>query len=225
MRRALRIIKRLIAITKCSYRIAKRLSIVCLVLALLHVVYLGVGMGEKYLQEQAAYAKSIVIDAAARAGGYEKPETGQSELNMFDLAEREALRRKVNPAYVRALMKTESANNPNARSKAGALGLMQVMPANAYTRCQLKHPNQLLQEEEGIICGTRMIAEELSTYGGDPIRANNAYNGGPACVEKCRVYAHDKDPTKKGVICDYPCKESFDHNKRVMAHMVADVRG
>lgn len=57
--------------------------------------------------------------------------TGLNVESYADLVNQEAARHSIEPALVRAIMHAESAFNPNALSKAGAVGLMQLMPAAA----------------------------------------------------------------------------------------------
>ena len=74
-------------------------------------------------------------------------------------------------------LRTESAFNPEAQSPAGAIGLMQVMPAN-YKRCGLPHRAKLWNERINAECGKlKSFREELATYKGNLINALKAYNG------------------------------------------------
>lgn len=83
----------------------------------------------------------------------------------------------VPPALVKALIHTESAFNPRVVSRAGAVGLMQVMPFNApkvgLTEADLWHP------ERNILAGVRLLAVLLLHYQGDLISALAAYNARP----------------------------------------------
>lgn len=84
-----------------------------------------------------------------------------------------------------ALAYVESKKDPTAKSPKGAIGIVQVMPANAK-RCGLPHPGKLWDERLNTLCGAQILSEELSTYGGDVRKALESYNGGPRCVGKCR---------------------------------------
>lgn len=121
-----------------------------------------------------------------------------------ELAERAALRRKLNPSLLRAIKHVESRGKALAESPKGAIGLMQIMPANAK-RCGLKHYSQLFDPETNIDCGAQIISEELNTYGGDAIKALIAYNGGPRAVK-----------------AGYP--ESVKYAQNVLATMSRDIR-
>ena len=78
---------------------------------------------------------------------------------------------------VRAVIRTESAFNPRAISRAGAIGLMQIMPFNAprlgFTEAELWDP------AKNILAGTRLLAVLLKHYEGDLISVLVAYNAGP----------------------------------------------
>jgi len=78
---------------------------------------------------------------------------------------------------VRAVIRQESAFNPHAVSKVGAVGLMQVMPVNA--RKLGFSPEQLLDPRLNILAGVRLLAALLRHYEGDVIAALTAYNSGP----------------------------------------------
>lgn len=81
----------------------------------------------------------------------------------------------------RALVHVESRKNPNAVSPKGATGLSQIMPANSR-RCGLSSARQLEDVIFNARCGAQILAEELTTYGGNVTKALKAYNGGPKCV-------------------------------------------
>lgn len=76
---------------------------------------------------------------------------------------------------IRAIIKVESNFNPNCVSKAGATGLMQLMPEN----CRDLNVSDPFNIEQNIDGGTRHIKEYLDKYNGDVEMALMAYNGGP----------------------------------------------
>ena len=88
---------------------------------------------------------------------------------------------KLDPAFIRAVIMTESAYDPGAVSKAGALGLMQLMPETA---ADLGVTNPL-NPEENIMAGARLLRGHLDRYG-SVHKALVAYNAGPLYVEKRR---------------------------------------
>lgn len=79
---------------------------------------------------------------------------------------------------VRAVIKQESAFRPDALSKCGARGLMQVMPFNA-AKLGLSHANDLWEPRWNILAGVRLLAALLKHYDGDVIATLVAYNSGP----------------------------------------------
>lgn len=82
-----------------------------------------------------------------------------------------------------ALIKTESERDGSeSYSPKGAIGLMQIMPANA-SRCKIK-VSRLWDERSNILCGTQIFKEELTRYSGDARKALITYNGGPKCLKK-----------------------------------------
>ena len=86
----------------------------------------------------------------------------------------------IDPALVRAVIHAESAFRPNARSRAGALGLMQLMPETAR-EMGVVDP---LSPGENIQGGVRYLAWLLQKTNGDTLLATAAYNAGPGAVER-----------------------------------------
>lgn len=86
----------------------------------------------------------------------------------------------VDPALVRAVMHAESAFNPNAVSRAGAQGLMQLIPATA-TRFGV---SSAFDPEQNIGGGVAYLAWLLKRFDGDIVRATAGYNAGEGAVDR-----------------------------------------
>jgi len=86
----------------------------------------------------------------------------------------------VEEAIVRAIIHAESAFNPNALSRVGAQGLMQLMPATA-SRFGVANPFDAAQNIRG---GVQYLAWLLKRFNGNLTLAAAGYNAGEGAVDK-----------------------------------------
>ena len=106
--------------------------------------------------------------------------TMTSRQNIDDIIRQSADRHGLEESLVRAVVTAESDFNPSTVSKAGAMGLMQLMPETAAD-LGVTDPFDPAQNVEG---GTRYLAMMLERFGGDRDKALAAYNWGPSNVER-----------------------------------------
>jgi soluble lytic murein transglycosylase len=110
-----------------------------------------------------------------------------------------AREQQIQPALVKAVIAAESNFDPQAVSRAGAQGLMQLMPATAE-ELGIQDPLRPVQNVRG---GTRYLRLMIDRYG-DLERALAAYNAGPTAVDR-----HGGVP---------PYRETRDYVKRVLTY-------
>jgi soluble lytic murein transglycosylase-like protein len=91
-----------------------------------------------------------------------------------------ATRYHVDPVLIRSVMQAESAFNPIAVSRAGALGLMQLMPELAE-EFGVKDP---FDPRENIMAGARQLRRLLDMHGGNVTLAVASYNAGATNVAR-----------------------------------------
>lgn len=84
------------------------------------------------------------------------------------------------PALIRAVIHAESAFNPQAISRRGAQGLMQLMPETA-AMLGVQDPSQ---PEQNIRGGSLYLQQLLQSFDGDIRLALAAYNAGPGAVRR-----------------------------------------
>ena len=109
-------------------------------------------------------------------------------LRHWGIISEQAAKAKIDPNLVLGLIRQESAFNENARSKANARGLMQILPSTGrklarQARITRYNSKKLFQAETNIILGTRYFAFFLQQYG-KPELALAAYNAGDSRVKR-----------------------------------------
>lgn len=133
----------------------------------------------------------------------EKDSPGSRSPNRFDPYIREAATLyRLDFALLKAMVCVESNFNPSAVSAAGAMGLMQIMPANCRD-LQIYDP---YDPRENIMAGARYFRSLLTRFGHDTQLSLAAYNAGPNAVER-----YDGIP---------PYDETRNYVKRVMSEYI-----
>jgi soluble lytic murein transglycosylase-like protein len=89
---------------------------------------------------------------------------------------------RVDANLIRSVMQAESAFDPTAVSRTGAMGLMQLMPqvAEAF---DVENP---FDPRENIMAGTRLLRELLDSHHGNVPLTLASYNAGPTAVARYR---------------------------------------
>lgn len=134
-----------------------------------------------------------------------------------DLFDNSAKQQSMDVAWILGLVKQESRFIADARSSAGALGLMQLMPATARWAARKSgmadfDPYNIAHVDTNIALGTyylRHVFEEL----GHPVLATAAYNAGPSRAARWRA-----DTALEGAIYTetIPLNETRDYVRKVM---------
>ena len=119
---------------------------------------------------------------------YEIPPPGKLSQNnqrqLKPIIQRYAQRHKVPTALVHAVIAAESGYNPQAVSSAGAIGLMQLMPATAADY-GVEQAEDLYQAELNIDIGTQHLKKLLRRYR-NISHALAAYNAGEGAAQRYR---------------------------------------
>jgi len=114
------------------------------------------------------------------ASGFSWSAASRSDRRRYDALIRESARNAgIPPALVKAVIHAESAFDPEAVSKAGAMGLMQLMPGTARELGVLKP----FRAEENVRGGTRYLRRLHDRYGSWAYTLA-AYNAGPTAVDR-----------------------------------------
>lgn len=125
---------------------------------------------------------------------------------------------RLDPYLVSAVIFCESRFDPNAVSRAGARGLMQVMPATGQEIADLLQepfdPDQLFDPETSIRYGTYYLMLQMERFDGNPAVVLAAYNAGPHRADQwIREYGFDS----RDHIAYIPFKETDKYVDKVLA--------
>jgi soluble lytic murein transglycosylase len=122
-----------------------------------------------------------VVTLRPKATGYSRKSPAGVPINHgYDsLIASQARAQRLDPALIKAVIAAESNFSPLATSRAGAQGLMQLMPKTAEG-LGVENP---FHEVENVNGGTRYLRKMLDRYG-DLSRALAAYNAGPKAVDR-----------------------------------------
>jgi soluble lytic murein transglycosylase-like protein len=105
-----------------------------------------------------------------------------------------AMKHGVNPYLVMGLAWHESGWNPSAISSAGAVGIMQVMPATAAASgpALLNRKVNLYDPADNIDVGTAILRSNLDRWQNDLAKALVAYYAGGGAVREWGALTHDE---------------------------------
>lgn len=117
------------------------------------------------------------------------------------MVEREAEEWGLDPMLVAALIRQESAWDHDIVSSAGAIGLMQVMPATGRQLARAVGPSGFTREslesaEVNLHLGARFLRDMLGRFGPDLPLVLSAYNAGPTRANRWKNFAQARDPVR-----------------------------
>lgn len=133
-----------------------------------------------------------------------------------------ARQRDVDPFLLMAIARRESALNPNAISRVGARGLMQVMPATGKQiakQLEIKHKgtDALLTPDYNVQLASFYVRDLLDKYDGNRIAMLSGYNAGP---HRINAWLNRKPIAFDQFIETIPFRETRNYVKAVLTYRV-----
>lgn len=126
----------------------------------------------------------------------------------------------IDPSWVYGVVRQESAFVVDARSSAGALGLMQLMPSTGRLtgrklNIPIRNNRALLNVENNLRLGASYLKEVLGRNNGNQVLATASYNAGPNRVSS---WLPERDMDADIWIELIPFSETRDYVKNVMSY-------
>jgi soluble lytic murein transglycosylase len=138
----------------------------------------------------------------------------------LDIVKREAANHAVDPYFVYAVMRQESTFDPDILSPAGAVGLMQIMPATGKTIArELKEPfspDSLFSPAVNIRFGAYYLSQLLDQFNENEVLALASYNAGP--TNAMGWYLRNKDKDFDLFVEDIDFSETRNYVKKVLGN-------
>lgn len=134
-----------------------------------------------------------------------------------------AERNDIEPAWVFALIRQESAFISDARSSSGAMGLMQLMPGTANQvarKLKIKRlkRDQIIDVKTNIILGSNYLSGRYRYFNEHKVLATAAYNAGPNRVKK---WLPEEGSIPADIWIDsIPYNETRNYVKNILAYLV-----
>ncbi|MEO6095473.1 MAG: transglycosylase SLT domain-containing protein, partial [Fibrobacteria bacterium] len=137
------------------------------------------------------------------------------------MVQKYAAKRKLDPAFVYALMRQESGFDRDIKSGAGAVGLMQMMPGTGRSVARKEKwanfdPYSLTEAEVNISLGTAYLRDLWKDYKGNSFWVLANYNAGPEPTKRWMAGGADR-PLESGIE-DISYWETRDYVKKVMGN-------
>jgi len=141
-------------------------------------------------------------------------------LHHADSIRREAARNRLDPAWIAGEIRAESIFDPNARSPANAMGLMQVLPTTGLEVARKigaswNGAQSLYDPDTNIMLGSAYLRQLLDKYGDAPYLTIAGYNAGPGPVARWQGQRPGMEPDFWIETISY--KETRDYVARVLA--------
>jgi soluble lytic murein transglycosylase-like protein len=126
----------------------------------------------------------LAVPFSVTANAQNPPATQTATAHPFAIYIDEAAQRfRIPAAWIRAVMRVESAGDVRAISSAGAMGLMQIMPETwAELRVRHRLGRDPYDPRDNILAGAAYLREMYDRYGSPGFLA--AYNAGPGRYEE-----------------------------------------
>lgn len=141
----------------------------------------------------------------------------------LELIQTSAEKFQIRPELVLSIIRQESAFNPQARSGADALGLMQLLPSVARkhqkkTGVKIDHFEDLYEPESNIPLGTSLLADLSKKYRGQFLLIAAAYNANEKAIGTWLKTRLQDDPLE--FIEDIPYEETRAYVKLVLRNFI-----